>query len=416
MTNSEYKLKISESQDVNYLNTITVNFNFNYINFNKNITGITALYEFINKQLEGWSEITLQNDSNFIRVSKNYFENLRNQLIQLANTNSVPQQRNILSNILSAVPVNRDNPILFDIPETKFLLKVLNEYPKSINGAVNFIIGTPNVNDRNNLIGSILAYEFTLKGKSEITKRSKEEEVHILKLRTDFEKYTSESETQLINHLRNYKEKYEEYSKKIDITKEEKEQLFNHWLDTTKKDFFAFSEKSKKEISTLESSYEELLSLKKPTEYWNKRALQLNKEGKNYSILLSILVAISCSCLYFLLWKTPEGLLKSFFGNDKSIAIRWSILFVTFISFMAYFINAVTKMLFSSFHLARDAEEREQLTFVYLALLKESSISKEDRILILQSLFSRADTGLLKMDSSPSMPGSSAIFDKIIKS
>jgi len=51
------------------------------------------------------------------------------------------------------------------------------------------------------------------------------------------------------------------------------------------------------------------------------------------------------------------------------------------------------KAMFSSFHLARDAEEREHLTFVYLALINDSKIEKEDRQLIMQSLFSRADTG-----------------------
>ena len=30
---------------------------------------------------------------------------------------------------------------------------------------------------------------------------------------------------------------------------------------------------------------------------------------------------------------------------------------------------------------------------------------KEDRLIILQALFSRAETGLLKEDSSPTMPG-----------
>lgn len=108
-------------------------------------------------------------------------------------------------------------------------------------------------------------------------------------------------------------------------------------------------------------------------------------------------------------------MLKTFFSNDKSIAIRWSIIFVTFLSFLAFGIRALTKVTFSSFHLARDAEERERLTFVYLALIKDASIDKSDRQLIMQSLFSRADTGLLKDDSSPTMPGTNSFIDKIIK-
>ena len=61
--------------------------------------------------------------------------------------------------------------------------------------------------------------------------------------------------------------------------------------------------------------------------------------------------------------------------------------------------------MFSSYHLARDAEERHTLTFFYLALIKDTEVNEEDRKMILQSLFSRTDTGLLKEDSSPTLPG-----------
>jgi hypothetical protein len=47
-------------------------------------------------------------------------------------------------------------------------------------------------------------------------------------------------------------------------------------------------------------------------------------------------------------------------------------------------------------------------------MIKDSSIDKDDRHLIMQSLFSRADTGLLRDDSSPTMPGASGILEKVI--
>ncbi|NJK98518.1 MAG: hypothetical protein HC905_29605 [Bacteroidales bacterium] len=49
------------------------------------------------------------------------------------------------------------------------------------------------------------------------------------------------------------------------------------------------------------------------------------------------------------------------------------------------------------------------LSFLFLM----ASLPKdEDRQLIMQSLFSRVDTGLLKEDSSPTMPG---VADKIFR-
>ena len=79
-------------------------------------------------------------------------------------------------------------------------------------------------------------------------------------------------------------------------------------------------------------------------------------------------------------------------------------------------IRTFTKLSFSAYHLVRDAEERKQLVYVYLALKQDNAIKDEERILILQSIFSRADSGLLKEDSSPTMPGSSNVVDKLFRS
>ncbi len=108
------------------------------------------------------------------------------------------------------------------------------------------------------------------------------------------------------------------------------------------------------------------------------------------------------------LYLISDGTLKDLFEKTGS-AVRWSVVFITFVSFLAYGIRTFAKLMFSSYHLSRDAEEREQLSYVYLALKKEQSIDPTERHLIMQSLFSRADSGLLRDDSSPTMPGGSFI-------
>ena len=105
---------------------------------------------------------------------------------------------------------------------------------------------------------------------------------------------------------------------------------------------------------------------------------------------------------------------EKLFENTGS-SIKWSIVFITFISFLFFLIRTFTKLTFSSFHLSRDAQERKQLTYVYLALKENDAVSDIDRNIVLQSLFSRADTGLLKEDSSPTMPTTSLI-EKITSS
>lgn len=198
-------------------------------------------------------------------------------------------------------------------------------------------------------------------------------------------------------------QKVDDFSVQVDELKTEKETLFNEWFDESKENFTTFDSDSKAKIEDLQNTYEELLRLKKPAEYWNKRADKLKKEGWKAIKWLVGLVVFACLTLYALLWLTPEGMLLSFITGSAS-AIKWSVIYITFISFLAYGIKAIHKVAFSSFHLARDAEEREQLTFVYLALIKDSAVDEKDKSLIMQSLFSRADTGLLKQDSSPTMP------------
>jgi hypothetical protein len=48
--------------------------------------------------------------------------------------------------------------------------------------------------------------------------------------------------------------------------------------------------------------------------------------------------------------------------------------------------------MFSAYHLARDAEERYTLTYLYLSLLKDNNVTDNERNLVMQSLFSRAET------------------------
>lgn len=148
-----------------------------------------------------------------------------------------------------------------------------------------------------------------------------------------------------------------------------------------------------------------------PADYWKKRGKVLKSDGQKFLIWLIILIVFAANGLFILLFQIPDGMLLKVF-DDKVTAIKWSIILVTMVSLLAYGIKILARLTFSSYHLSRDAEEREQLTHFYLALKQDTSVKDNDRQLILQSLFSRADTGLLKEDSSPTMP-TSGIIDRL---
>lgn len=161
-------------------------------------------------------------------------------------------------------------------------------------------------------------------------------------------------------------------------------------------------EENKKKISELETTYHEKLRLEKPASYWNKKAKSYSRSGLIWTILLGIILISGLVGFSYIfdLW------LKGQTTGLKLNSLQGIIIFITIITIYTVAVKTISKMLFSSFHLQRDAEEREQLTHVYLALTNEGGkIDEASRNIILQALFSRAETGLLGKDSSPTMPG-----------
>ncbi len=114
------------------------------------------------------------------------------------------------------------------------------------------------------------------------------------------------------------------------------------------------------------------------------------------SILLLILLAIIVS---------PQ---VSF--NDKLITISVlskdmpvysSIILLAMISLVVYILRIFIKMAISSKHLMEEYKQKYSLTYFYLSLVNNGSIKDEkSQNIISTSLFTKADTGLIKNDNS----------------
>ncbi|MFN6945354.1 MAG: DUF6161 domain-containing protein [Cytophagaceae bacterium] len=418
MTTAELRKIVKESKYEEWLNSQISTFNFPYIGFSQSFKGIIPLNDFLNTQLRKCEEYG-ENIPNEFKNSKVYFENIKRSLINIINQINV-NNLNIIAEhwgrITQQISSTGTHPILFDIPETEFIYNVHISNPEYVRGSYNFIvgnIGNQSLNDKSFFTGAILAYEFLQKNRSDITKRRAAEKKALSSARKEYYDFNNEAQQHLNDLLKNTTSNYKDHLEDLNSLKEDKEKVYDQWFEKTEKDFQSFNNNSLEKIKTLEQTYEELLRLKKPADYWNSRGKELKTQGWISLGVLSGLVIAGSISLYCLLWYSPEAMLNAFFDGKPITAVRWSVIFITFISFLFFGIKALTRVTFSSFHLARDAEERERLTYVYLALTKDSSIEKEDRHLILQSLFSRADTGLLKDDSSPTMPGSGSMVDKI---
>ncbi|MDP1844212.1 MAG: DUF6161 domain-containing protein [Sediminibacterium sp.] len=405
----EFNIKIAQSENKEFYDKLEVLLNYPQINFNSNIQGLSAIYEFINRQIQGFN--TLGSLPPEFADIKRVFENAKNETIRLFNGNITYQ--NDWNNVFNQLRGNNPRIFLYDSPETEFLIRLYKEKQESYAGAIEYFNGqTQNNSNKHYFIGYLMAYELQSKQFSEIADRKSKEKTSIVRLRTDFQKLFEETDRNVTDYINKTHEKFNNYSNLIDKLKEEKNILFQEWFETEKNNFTLFHGSAEQKMLNLEKTYQEQLRLKKPAEYWNKRAGEMKKEGKYFLKWMVGLLAFACVTLYFLLWLTPSGMLLSFIKGDAS-AIKWSLVYITFISFLVFGIRALSKAMFSSFHLARDAEEREQLTYFYLSLLNDSSVDEKDRSLIMQSLFSRSDTGLLKEDSSPTMPGN--VAEKFMK-
>lgn len=424
MTTDEIRKIIAEAAKSECFAAVKATFNYNYIDQTLTLSGVSAIFEYVNQQLSGWEKYDQLPD--VLNNSKEYFTKIKDAIIKFVDTcktninagNLNSHWQNNVNNLISNVT---RKPLPYDIPQVEFLLKVSRETPAYLQGAYNFIVDA-NANipanlpiKRDILYGVILAYEFTLKNHTGITTRRSAEESSISKLRTDFQKYLSESEKQLLQYLQDTHAKCKEHAKQIDVIKTDKENLFVNWFEETKNEIWGkWYEVAVQKVTDLENTYKEKLKLEEPAKYWDDRAKKLKKQGWCFFAIVALFVITICVFLGIILTKTPDIIYASWFGADKSVAIKWTMIYITLISFIAYCIRALSKIMFSSFHLARDCEERHTLTYFYLSLLKDSKVDDKDRQLIMQSLFSRAETGLLKDDSSPTMPNE--IISKIVSS
>jgi len=257
-----------------------------------------------------------------------------------------------------------------------------------------------NLSSYQTFLGVITGYEFENQD-SDIPKRRNGEKISLGHLRSQLEQAT----TTLIGEVEEFKDGFNawesdtqtswaEWVQQVDA--EHKEQQVSH-----RDEFIAYMEGCKTRISELENTYQEKLRLEQPAQYWKKAARRFGIQGGLWSLALlsSLLLGIVYFSEFFHAWLTGK-LLPVQLNTIQGVVIFGAILAV-----FAFMVKTLSRLAFSSFHLMRDAEEREQLTYLYLSLVNENKIDETSRDIVLQALFSRTETGLLVAESGPTMPG-----------
>ena len=359
------------------------------------LKGFQQIKTFVEKEFEFWNK--MNNRPEFANIHHDQFNTIRNQLDQFESR--VPQldkrqfkqeSEEILRKLQFWILVYSKSP------QAEFLSDQIKINPETAQAAYNFLVRNPETRSElrlpltmNSLTGYLKAFEFENAGLPS-TQRANQERHTLENIRSEWLQKTGD----------------------LDKEFRERASCLKTWQEETSLELRQFREDKETKLSELETTYREKMKLEGPVQHWKVRAKRYNKEGWTWLIGLGSVVVVTVAILLGLLYVPPEsfslGILKG-----EPLAVKAIVLVGAALSLCAYLTKTFTRLTFSSFHLSRDAQEREQLTMVYLALVHEQGqANPEERKLILQSLFSRSDTGLLGKDSSPSMPGVPTHFGK----
>jgi hypothetical protein len=280
-------------------------------------------------------------------------------------------------------------------PEAVFLKNLYDKESEQAEGAHEYFLNKQvNLgNNKNKFKGYLRGFMFELQDDSEILTRK------------DFEKQTfAKFSKELLKDTNRFKSDFDNLKTNMNEWSQQQKEAHDQWETDKKKNMESFLEDKNNKLTELENTYTKKLQLEGPVRYWRYRIKKYKSQGITWLILLGASTFIISGALFYILYNFPSAFHKNIFKGEPE-AIKGIIILASLLSFFAYLIKTFSKLTFSSFHLQRDAEEREQLTMVYLSLEKDGKVSKEEKQLILQSLFSRTDSGLLSGDNSPIMPG-----------
>lgn len=154
-------------------------------------------------------------------------------------------------------------------------------------------------------------------------------------------------------------------------------------------------------LGALEDTYRNKLQLEAPEKLWNDRSGQYRKRANRWTCGLVAVAAVLLIVITFFvqsLYGFPKGV------SEKVPFLSQQVLFIGAISFLVYIVRIVVKIVMSSHHIAMEYEQKAALTRFYQALTYGGvEVSENEKLIIISALFSKADTGLVKVSDSVDM-------------
>ncbi|WP_411953796.1 DUF6161 domain-containing protein [Alkalibacillus sp. S2W] len=399
----------------NYYQNKDIEFTKNPTNHTLNISKLDKLYYRLQKEYDYWEELfTLLKPNkntpnntlplNNIRI---YFEGLLQDISKASENNNINEsdKKKTVDNLVNKLHTNSYPAVYSNSEFANMVENLINKYNSNVNIIDGFEKGYFNDNKLNfnttelsnnsfytgHFLGIKLRNPEIFNEKSE----SKIDEINAIteefnSERNEFKREKENFEKSMNEEFQHFKEetnsKLSEFDEQVSTKSDNLDQLYNNSLEN---------------FNNLEKSYESHLKIEKPAKYWSKLATKYYKRADKWKwitigtsiIYLALLVVI------LVLTAPPQN------WNFDFESAKYTVILTVVISFGIFLINNFIRITNSNYHLANDAEERHHLTYFYLSLIRENGeFSSEEKNIVLQSLFRRTDTGLIKSDSSSNMP------------
>jgi len=378
--------KIAKS-NFEYWNSVSVSaYSQEWEKLNRNITNIRECLSTIEK---------LDLDS-----IRNYFYNISSDWGEI-------EKDKYLYKISMSSPIDRDTEFW---KIKNFVSFYTQHLTNNLNDAVrNFIRLSKNMHEVGSYLTSTYQYNFypalyLLKQNLSDLKESKDnfETNIVLPIKSKLQEISNDSDVQ-----------YKEITTLIETKHNEIQQQFaekTKELNEFQNSINIWQEEKKARLNNLEETYKNKLSLEAPEILWYNRSKEYRRFAKCWTGVLIVAAIALAKFLTDLVMVIHEYSLDAV---QEIPFISKSFILVSIISFFVYIIRVLIKIVMSNHHLATEYEQKAALTRFYQALTYAGTdIAQEERIIIIHSLFSRTETGLVKTDSSNDVDAILSVLSK----
>ena len=397
------------------------------INYNQQNEEYTfdELEKIIQSNLEYWNSVSIDAysqewttlSSNITRVREYLstieeldLQSIRNYFYNIPNNREEIDKDKYLYIISINSPIDKDTEFgaikNFVSFYTQHFTSYLNEAVK------NFIRLSKNMHEVGHDLTSTYRYDFypalyLLKQHLSDLKESKDnfETNIVLPIKSKLQEISDDSDEQYKEITTFIETKHNEIQKQFDEKSKE--------LKEFRSSINIWKEEKEARLNNLEETYKNKLSLELPELLWNNRSEEYRRLARCWTGVLVVFVValvVSLRELVIVIHKYSLDTVQEIPFVSKSFIL------VSIISFFVYIIRVLIKIVMSNHHLATEYEQKAALTRFYQALTYAGTdISQEERIIIIHSLFSKTETGLVKTDSSNDIDAILSVLSKNAK-